>query len=150
MSADSLDIAAVDPVLVLTVDPTATVRCVGTLDSRDRQHLVAVIEEMLGARPDDVTIDIEQLLLADSEAASTLTEVQRMVKRSGAALHWHGVRADHLRSAPALDYPAGGAHASRTLRPKVSRMRTSGVLVQASALDLAAPPTSAPVSPARG
>ena len=147
MSADSFDIAAVDPVLVLTVNPATTLRCVGTLDASDRQHLVDIVEEVLRARPDEVTIDIEHLQLADTEAARTLDEVQGMVKGSGAGLHWHGVRADHLRSAPALDYPPGGAHASRTRRPKASRMRTSSVLVQGSGLGIALPSVAVAASP---
>ncbi|MHB1555760.1 MAG: STAS domain-containing protein [Acidimicrobiales bacterium] len=148
MRADNFDIAAVDPVLVLTVDPATTLRCVGTLDTHDQQNLVAVVDEMLRARPGNITVDIEQLQLADAEAANTLAQVQRMVKDSGAALHWHGVRADHLRSAPSLDYPAGGALASRIRRPKASRMRTSSVLVQGSAICAAVPSVAA--SPARG
>ncbi len=147
MGAENSDIAAVDPVLVLTVDPATTLRCVGTLDSRDQRHLVAVVGEMLRTRPDNVTIDIEQLRLGDTEAASTLIRVQRMVQDSGATMHWHGVRADHLRSVPTLDYPAGGTLGSRIRRPRASRMRTSGVLVQDPNVDLAA--TSIAVSSAR-
>ena len=147
MGAENSDIAAVDPVLVLTVDPTTTVRCVGTLDTHDHRHLVAVIEEILGTRPDNVTIDIEQLQLADTVAANTLTRVQRMVKDSGATMHWHGVRADHLRSAPTLDYPAGGSLGSRIRRPKASRIRTSSVLVQGANVGAAA--TSVAVSSGR-
>jgi len=147
MSAENFDIAAVDPVLVLTVDPTTTVRCVGTLDAHDRRHLVAVVEEMLRTRPGNVTIDIEQLHLADPEAADTLTRVQRMVTESGATMHWHGVRADHLRSAPTLDYPAGAALGSRIRQPRASTMRTSGVLVQGRNVGLAT--ASVAVSSAR-
>lgn len=34
MSADKDDIAAVDPVLMLSVDPPSVLRCVGTLDGK--------------------------------------------------------------------------------------------------------------------
>jgi anti-anti-sigma regulatory factor len=148
MRRDNFDIAAMNPVLVLTVDPATTLRCVGTLDTHDRQHLVGVVDEMLRARPGIITVDIEHLELADADAANTLTQIQRMVKGSGAALHWHGVRADHLRSVPSLDYPAAGASSARIRQSQSSRMRTSSVLVQGSAIGSAMPSVAA--APARG
>lgn len=116
MCADITDIAAVQPVLVLTVDPPTTLRCAGTLDAQTRHHLVAVVEQMLRAQPDSITIDVESLQIAGPDAAIALTEVQGMAKQLGASLRWHGVRADHLRQAPALSYRAArrtpGRHAA--------------------------------------
>jgi ABC-type transporter Mla MlaB component len=82
--------------------PVTTLRCVGTLDRQTRHHLVTVVEQMLRRDPATVTVDVGALELADGEAGSALAEVERMVKDAGAEMHWHGVRADHLRKSPTL------------------------------------------------
>lgn len=116
MGAIAGDVEAVSPALVLTLDlpvsPTS-LQCVGTLDSRTRHHLMAVVEWMLRPAPASVTINVEKLRLADAAAADALTEVQRMVREAGTVLRWHGVRADHLRSVPTLGYRPGAGRASR-------------------------------------
>lgn len=107
------DIAAMEPALVLTVGPGASLQCAGTLDERTCHHLVEVVRHVLGSAPGAVTIDVERLQLADADAADALTQVQRMVKDAGATLHWHGIRADHLQKAPTLDYQAAARSSSR-------------------------------------
>jgi ABC-type transporter Mla MlaB component len=107
MSANDEDIAAVDPALVLSVDSSTVLRCAGTLDSRTRPCLVDAVTNMLRDEPSTIAVDIEKLRLADSAAANALTQVQRIAKDAGAAVHWRGLRADHLRMAPTL---RAGAH----------------------------------------
>jgi ABC-type transporter Mla MlaB component len=107
MRASAPDIVSTNPVLVLTVDPPSSLRCIGTLDRVIGHHLVDAVDEMLRARPPAITIDIEKLRLADNGAAAPLREVQRRANRAGTAVHWHGVGADHLRQAPDLCYRAG-------------------------------------------
>ncbi|MHB1552479.1 MAG: STAS domain-containing protein [Acidimicrobiales bacterium] len=106
MRASAPDIVSTDPVLVLTVDPPSSIRCVGTLDGVIGHHLVDAVDELLEARPPTISIDIEKLRLADSDAAAPLSEVQRRAKQAGTTIHWHGVGADHLRQAPDLGYRA--------------------------------------------
>lgn len=110
MCANVSDVEAMDPALVLTLDSPAgatSLRCVGTLDRRTRRHLVAVIEDMLRSGPDEITIDVERLRLADSDAANALTAVQRMARRADVPLRWRGVGADLLRRVPALEFRTG-------------------------------------------
>lgn len=102
-SASAPDIVSTDPVLVLTVDPRGSIRCVGTLDGVIGHHLVDAVDELLDARPSTISIDIEKLRLAEG-AAAPLHEVQRRAKRAGTTVRWHGVGADHLRQAPDLGY----------------------------------------------
>ena len=106
MSVSATDIVATDPFLVLTVDSPSSLRCVGTLDGLIGYHLVDAVDEMLEAKPDTVAIDIERLRLADSDAAQALNEVQRRATQAGTTVRWHGVGADHLRTAPDLAYRA--------------------------------------------
>jgi len=98
------DIVATEPFLVMTVDSPSSLRCVGTLDGQIGYHLVDTVDEMLGAQPATIAIDIGRLRIADRDAAEALNEVQRRAKQAGATVHWHGVGADHLRTAPNLAY----------------------------------------------
>ncbi len=104
MSVIATDIAMADPFLVLTVESPSSVRCVGTLDGMTGHHLVDTVDEMLAAQPDTIAIDIERLRLADRDAAEALNEVQHRAKQAGTTVRWHGVGADHLRTAPHLAY----------------------------------------------
>lgn len=155
MCAEPSDLESMAPTLVLTLDSpvrASSLRCVGTLDHRTKRHLVAAVEEMLLGSPDTVAIDVEQLRLADAEAANALTTVQHMVREAGIALRWHGVGADLLRRAPALDYRSDARRASSSglvrfpRRPsagitrRTSRARTHGARGHESALDADSPP----------
>ncbi|MDA8312935.1 MAG: STAS domain-containing protein [Actinomycetota bacterium] len=97
--------------LLLADDRATSLRCVGTLDARTRSRLVSAVEQVLRFRPRAVTIDVEELRLADRDAAAALAQVQRMVEQSGATLRWRGLRADHLQVAPTLGRRAGEATA---------------------------------------
>lgn len=106
MSASATDIDATDPVLVLTVDPPSSIRCVGKLDGQIAHCLVEAVAQMLEAQPRTIGIDIGNLLLADSAGADALLQVERQAKQAGTTVRWHGVGADHLRRAPDLGYRA--------------------------------------------
>lgn len=89
-SASDSDVAAMNPELVFSLDPPTFLRCVGTLNGRTRHHLLEIVEHMLRSGPGTITIDVEELRLADVDAANALTRVQRRVKDAGASVHWLG------------------------------------------------------------
>jgi anti-anti-sigma regulatory factor len=100
------DIAAVAPVLELTLDYVpASLRCAGTLDVRTRRHVLEAIAELLAGKPSEVTIDVEDLHVTDTDGANAFAYMQRMVREAGVILQWNGLDAGHLRREPARYFP---------------------------------------------
>lgn len=103
--ADPGDVAAVAPVLELTLDsataPTA-LRCVGRLDARTRPLLMEAVAQLLRSHPTTVSIEIGELQVVDAEASSALSQVQQMMRQAGISVHWHGLGFDHVQKVPSL------------------------------------------------
>lgn len=105
MTADVLDIAAVAPTLELTLDDPirpASLHCVGVLDAKTSHYVLEAVEMMLRQAPATITVNVRRLRVADDEGGNTLAQIQRIVRATGVVLRWHGLGADHVRSAPEL------------------------------------------------
>lgn len=107
VGAPDVDVVAGAPTLELTIDPvSATVRCAGTLDGRTRRHMVEAVEALVARGRSTVTVDVQALDVSDDESARTLAHVQRLVRKAGRNIRWHGLRADHFGSVLRVRYRA--------------------------------------------
>lgn len=116
------DIAAVAPSLELTLSyrpGQSMLRCVGTLDTRTRRHVLEAAEELLATAPSSVTVDVEDLHVDDVDGANALTQVQRMMREAGVRLQWRGLDAEHLRGVAPLCFRAKQSRHLGTRSPEV-------------------------------
>lgn len=95
LMADACDIAAVEPVLELTIGRTS-LECSGTLSTRTRRHVLEAAETLLAGSL-AVTVDVSDLYVADVDGANTFARLQRMAREAGAELHWVGLESGVLR-----------------------------------------------------
>lgn len=110
------DVDAMAPTLQLALNyPKRELRCIGTLDSRTRRHVVEAVGELLVDVPPSITIDVARLTVADVDGANTFAHVQRMVREAGVRLRWEGLDSDHLRGIVPLRF--------RARRPRQSEER---------------------------